>query len=113
MDNDVGKKRIPLTHGLEVRVILGGIVAGSVRSVVETPLEYAKVGLSSRAHLLKRILFKDRYLRSKIKRQTGENWKLRSSYTGFGITLTRCCALMPTYFIVLDTFRRNFDDFFR
>lgn len=34
---------IPLTNGLEVRVILGGTMAGTCRALIETPLEYAKV----------------------------------------------------------------------
>ncbi len=34
---------IPYTNGLQLRVILSGIMAGTVRSIVETPLEFAKV----------------------------------------------------------------------
>jgi solute carrier family 25 carnitine/acylcarnitine transporter 20/29 len=58
MDNRFGREKIPLTNGLEVRVVCGGMMSGSIRALVETPLEYAK-----------------------IKRQTGENWKLRDTYT--------------------------------
>lgn len=43
MDNKFGKRPIPGTNGLETRVIVGGMVAGTCRALVETPLEYAKV----------------------------------------------------------------------
>jgi hypothetical protein len=42
-DNNFGTYEIPLTHGLQIRVILGGIASGTMRSIIETPLEYAKV----------------------------------------------------------------------
>jgi len=65
-------------------------VGGSIRSLVETPLEYAKT-----------------------KRQLGETWMLKNTFTGMKITWMRACVLMPTYFIWLDSFRRHFDSFFR
>lgn len=43
MDNKYGKKQIPLTSGVQLRVLLGGIMAASLRTIIETPLEYAKV----------------------------------------------------------------------
>jgi hypothetical protein len=43
LDNSFGKKQIPFTNGTEYRIVLGGIMSGTVRSLVETPLEYAKV----------------------------------------------------------------------
>ncbi len=49
----------------------------------------------------------------KTKRQLGETWKLKNTFTGMKITWMRACVLMPTYFIWLDTFRRHFDTFFR
>jgi solute carrier family 25 carnitine/acylcarnitine transporter 20/29 len=58
MDTHFGKIQIPLTNGLQVRVICGGIMSGTMRAIIETPLEYAK-----------------------IKRQTGHNWKFKDSYT--------------------------------
>lgn len=42
-DSDFMKSKIPLTGGTEFRVIAGAIVAGTVRAVLETPFEYAKV----------------------------------------------------------------------
>lgn len=90
LDNSFGKTTIPLTFGIQLRVICGGIFAGSCRSLIETPLEYAKT-----------------------KRQLGETWKLKDTFTGFRITWLRACVLMPTYFVFLDSFRRHFDSFFR
>jgi solute carrier family 25 carnitine/acylcarnitine transporter 20/29 len=58
MDNRFGKSHIPLSNGLEVRVICGGLIAGTCRALIETPLEYAK-----------------------IKRQTNGDWKLRDTFT--------------------------------
>ena len=89
-DNPFGRTTIPLTNGTEIRVIFGGITSGTLRTFVETPLEYAKT-----------------------KRQTGGSWHLRQSYTGLKITWIRGCTMMPTYFTCLDAFRRNFDDLFR
>ena len=36
-------KPLPLSGGLQYRVILSGILAGTARSIVECPFEYAKV----------------------------------------------------------------------
>jgi hypothetical protein len=58
MDNRFGKTPIPLTNGLEVRVICGGMIAGTMRALIETPLEYAK-----------------------IKRQTGDTWHFKDTFT--------------------------------
>jgi solute carrier family 25 carnitine/acylcarnitine transporter 20/29 len=58
MDNRFGKTPIPLTNGIEIRVICGGMMAGTMRALIETPLEYAK-----------------------IKRQTGETWLLKDTFT--------------------------------
>lgn len=88
LDNPVGKKAIPMTNGLEVRVILGGTMAGTCRALIETPLEYAK-----------------------IRRQTGTEWKLKDSFKGLGVTWFRSLVLLPSYFVFLDTFRRRFDKF--
>ena len=41
--SDTLKKHIPLTGGLEWRVFIAGFAAGSVRSCIECPFEYAKV----------------------------------------------------------------------
>lgn len=89
LDNNFGKSTIPFTNGVENRVVIGGIMAGSVRSLIETPLEYAKIA-----------------------RQCGRSYKIRDLYTGMTITWMRASVLMPFYFIYLDYFRRNFDTMF-
>lgn len=83
------KREIPGTSGLQPRVVLAGVCASTARAIVETPLEYAKV-----------------------RRQTGQSWRFKSLYTGFGVTWTRTMGLMTTYFILLDTQRRNAPDLF-
>lgn len=85
-DNSFGKKQIPLTNGLEIRVILGGVTSGTCRALIETPLEYAK-----------------------IRRQTGSEWKIKDCFTGLKVTWIRSLMLLPSYFIFLDTFRRKFN----
>lgn len=90
LDNDFGRTQIPLTKGTEYRVVLAGAMSGTVRSLIETPLEYAKT-----------------------QRQIGKSWELKRTYTGMKITWMRASVLMSFYFIYLDSFRRNFDEFFR
>ena len=34
LDNQLGKTHIPLSNGLEVRVILGGIMSGTCRALI-------------------------------------------------------------------------------
>lgn len=89
LDNRVGRSQIPLTNGLETRVLAGGVMAGTCRALIETPLEYAK-----------------------IKRQTGAEWRIKDTFTGLRVTWVRSLFLLPSYFIFLDTFRRNFDKVF-
>ena len=45
MNNDFGKFQIPFTFGIEARVILGGIISGACRSIIECPLDYTKVNI--------------------------------------------------------------------
>jgi len=90
LDNDLGKYEIPFTGGLQARIIIGGIFSATARAIIETPLEYAK-----------------------IRRQTGQTWKFRKLYTGFGITYVRTLGLMTSYFTIVDAFRRHFDEAFR
>lgn len=58
MDNQFGKQHILFSNGVELRVICGGLMSGTLRALIETPLEYAK-----------------------IKRQTGHSWKLKDTFT--------------------------------
>lgn len=81
---------IPLTAGLQIRVIGAGIMSSTARAIIETPLEFAK-----------------------IRRQTQQTWQFRKLYTGFGVTWVRTMGLMCTYFILVDTGRRNFPEHFK
>ena len=89
MDNPSGRYEIPLTGGIQTRVIVGGIIASTARAIIETPLEYAKV-----------------------RGQTQQAWKLRNVYTGFGVTWCRTVGLMCTYFILVDSGRRHAPELF-
>ena len=83
MDSPFGKYRIPGTFGIETRVIVGGLGGGTIRALIETPLEYAK-----------------------ISRQTVQSWKLQHVYKGFGITWCRSVGLLCTFFILYDSTKR-------
>ena len=41
--NESRMKEIPGTFGLQYRVVTAGLIASSVRAVIESPFEYAKV----------------------------------------------------------------------
>lgn len=43
MDNNTLKNKIPMSGGIEWRVLFAGIAAGSTRAIFECPFEYAKV----------------------------------------------------------------------
>jgi solute carrier family 25 (mitochondrial carnitine/acylcarnitine transporter), member 20/29 len=79
---------IPLTGGLQPRVIAAGVMASTARALVECPFEFAKV-----------------------KRQTGQTYTLREAYTGFGVLYLRTGGLMTSYFIMIDTIRRKTNAF--
>jgi len=82
--------QIPGTMGLEYRVVVGGLASSTARAIIETPFEYAKV-----------------------RGQTRQEWHIRQAYTGFGACWVRCTGLMTSYFMMIDTLRRNTDAFKR
>ncbi|XP_064477054.1 mitochondrial substrate carrier family protein L-like isoform X1 [Ornithodoros turicata] len=90
LDSHTMKTEIPLTAGLQIRVVVGGVIASTARAIIECPLEYAK-----------------------ISRQIGRTWTLRKVYTGFGVTWIRTVGLMTSYFIFVDSGRRNFNEYFQ
>lgn len=75
---------MPFTGGIELRVFLGGMIAGTVRSLMECPFEYAKV-----------------------KRQTGQAWVMNEVYKGYTMVWPRACGILMTYFLLMDTYRRH------
>jgi solute carrier family 25 carnitine/acylcarnitine transporter 20/29 len=90
LDKTFATSNIPFTGGLQIRVVIGGVIASTARAIIETPLELAKV-----------------------RRQTGQTWSFRGLYQGFGVTWIRTVGLMTTYFILLDSIRRHYNDFFQ
>eukprot|EP00355_Strombidium_rassoulzadegani_P009325 CAMPEP_0168623656 /NCGR_PEP_ID=MMETSP0449_2-20121227/8947_1 /TAXON_ID=1082188 /ORGANISM="Strombidium rassoulzadegani, Strain ras09" /LENGTH=54 /DNA_ID=CAMNT_0008665063 /DNA_START=237 /DNA_END=401 /DNA_ORIENTATION=- len=42
-DYESAKEAIPYTGGIQLRVLIAGLMAGTMRSVLECPFEYAKV----------------------------------------------------------------------
>jgi solute carrier family 25 carnitine/acylcarnitine transporter 20/29 len=83
-DYEFMKKEIPGTFGLQYRVVAAGVMASSVRAIIESPFEYAKV-----------------------KRQTGQSWSLIAAYKGFGTLYFRTVGMLTSFFIFMDTFRRK------
>jgi len=77
-------REIPLTGGLEVRVVAAGVFASTIRSLIESPLELIKV-----------------------RRQVGQPWKLTQLYTGFNVTWVRTVGLMTTFFVLVDSLVRH------
>ena len=89
LNNPFCRLEIPFTGGIQVRVLVSGILASTSRAVIETPLEYVKVS-----------------------GQTQQSWKLKHVYTGFGVTWCRTIGLMCTYFILVDSGRRHAPELF-
>ncbi|RYG52126.1 hypothetical protein EON67_01880, partial [archaeon] len=95
-------REIPLTGGLQYRVVLSGMFASTARAVLESPLEFIKV-----------------------RKQTGQTWmagasagdalahpvrELRNVYQGFGITWLRTMGLMTTFFTLVDSLERHYPE---
>ena len=76
-------KTIPYSNGLEYRTLVSGIIAGSIRSCLECPFEYAKVKL-----------------------QTGQRPRLQSIYTGFEVLYPRSTLIITSVYVQLDYWRR-------
>eukprot|EP01116_Phalansterium_solitarium_P003888 TRINITY_DN14723_c0_g1_i1.p1 TRINITY_DN14723_c0_g1~~TRINITY_DN14723_c0_g1_i1.p1 ORF type:complete len:281 (-),score=67.60 TRINITY_DN14723_c0_g1_i1:228-1070(-) len=87
-NNDLMVNTIPFSGGLQYRVVAAGVLASTSRSLVECPVEYAKV-----------------------KRQTGQPWHLSKIYTGMGVQWARTCGLMTSYFVLMDYVRRKTNAF--
>ncbi len=77
-------KPIPYTGGLESRILVSSAMGSVVRTILETPIEYAKV-----------------------RGMTGQNVKLAEMYTGFNVIMVRNLGIMMPFMITYDYFRRN------
>lgn len=97
-DSDLLTRPISVMGGLQARVVLAGLTAASVRTIIETPLEHIKV-----------------------RRQTGQAWRkystvaeslrhplleLLHAYGGVGITWARTAVLMTSFFVMVDSIVR-------
>ena len=91
LDKEEWRNTIPLSGGIQYRTLAAAFVGGSSRAVLESPIEYAKV-----------------------RRQTGQSWKMSGIYDGFYLQWGRTCPMMTIYFLNIDTLRRKtslFDSF--
>tara|TARA_B110001452_G_scaffold192165_1_gene162229 strand:- start:1089 stop:2177 length:1089 start_codon:yes stop_codon:yes gene_type:complete len=87
LSSDLWKQRVdPLGVGseMELRVPVAGFVGATSRTVLEQPIEYAKV-----------------------KGQTGQVWKLGEIYQGAGLQWARTGPMMTLYFCLFDMCKRN------
>lgn len=87
MDNNFGCHEIPLTAGLQVRVVLGGVAAGLARAALETPIDYWK-----------------------IRRQVVKSMQYKEALSGLWVTMLGRAILLPVFFIYLDK-ARPYKDF--
>ena len=81
MDSSFGRYELPLTGGLQVRVVMSGVVAGLSRAALETPIDYWK-----------------------IRRQVVKEWNIRE-ITGLRVTTLSRILLLPAFFIYLEKAR--------
>lgn len=77
------KSTIPGSGGLAWATVASGMCGASVRAVIESPIEYAKV-----------------------KRQTGQTWHVAEAYQGFTMQLPRTVGMMTFIFCYVDSVRR-------
>lgn len=86
---------IPHTKGIKQATLLSAIVASSCRAVIESPIEYLKV----RGQTQRREVF------------AGGLGGVRQLYSGFLFQWIRTCGMMTTFFLGVDSCRRNTDMF--
>lgn len=77
------KALVPGGAGLAWATVFAGMCGASARSIVESPIEYAKV-----------------------KRQTGQVWRVNEVYQGFFVQLPRTVGMMTFIFCSVDSVRR-------
>lgn len=78
MDNSFGRYELPLTGGIQVRVVLSGVASGVLRASFETPLDYWKI----RRQVVKELNFRE--------------------ITGLRVTILSRMILLPAFFIYLE-----------
>lgn len=80
---DLDQQKVPYSGGLAWATLFAGMCGASARSVIESPIEYAKV-----------------------KRQTNQSWHLREVYQGFFVQWPRTGGMMTFIFCSVDSVRR-------
>lgn len=100
LDTPFGRTQVPFSKGVEVRVVIAGIASGSVRSIIETPLEYAKVSsLSFLIVLFFRALLwliKTKYKPVMLRHLTIKiKWNSRVHLCGLGMATTEYHIFLP------------------
>ena len=79
LDNKFGRYEIPLTGGLQTRVVVGGMASGMCRAALETPIDYWK-----------------------IRRQVVKDYKYSEALSGLRVTMLSRTILLPAFFIYLE-----------
>jgi len=69
---------------MEMRVVVAGVAGASARTLLESPIEYAKV-----------------------QGQTGQQWRLSELYRGAGLQWARTAPMMTFWFCCMDVAKRN------
>ena len=81
---DVMQRHVLPLSEVESRVVVAGVCGASARTLLESPIEYAKV-----------------------QGQTGQAWKLNDIYRGAGLQWLRTGPMMTFWFCAMDVFKRN------
>lgn len=79
LNNSFGRYEMPLTSGLQIRVILGGVASGVARAAIETPLDYWK-----------------------IRRQIVQKMQYKEALSGLKVTMLGRALLLPIFFVYLE-----------
>lgn len=79
MNNPFGRFEIPLTAGLQMRVVVGGVASGLARAAIETPIDYWK-----------------------IRRQVVKSMQYKEALSGLWVTMLGRAILLPVFFIYME-----------
>jgi hypothetical protein len=98
---------IPYSGGLESRVILGGVFSGTIRSLIECPLEVISastnhVDFESFIIVVVNLVSQTVLLTSEVRQMTGQSWQLSQLFSGMGVLWMRATGLMTSFFIMVD-----------
>jgi solute carrier family 25 carnitine/acylcarnitine transporter 20/29 len=100
-DDGIGRAKVPFAAGLEWRVVFAATAATSIRSVIETPLEYVKVRMQTSQRISLATVLRDPVR------------QLPACYTGFRLTWLRLWFALGGFFVLCDHFDRHHADLLR